>query len=263
MLVDTQIVSFAIKDSLWLPRVDGASISSIVASELLMVQGSRPSQANYYIPHPSRVTDMLLQSGKSHEDGLGSLKKWAHAFRKHSTDSMIMEFGTDYPTLVEYGSQAIAEIINSRHRQLLYASTEFMPKDRRKLIRRRFDFLLDCNVRCEALRESDVVEAFRLLSEFSAGHNVKKNFRNSWNDMLILASAMNRGSDLVTMDNELARFVAEKQESVLRMVADRTIMIAFSHNSRDRTRSVSLESKGYINTQWRVRTNALRGPKGR
>lgn len=89
-----------------------------------------------------------------------------------------------------------------------------------------------------------------LLQEFRKEHNLKENFRNSFNDMLILASAIDTSALLITEDSLLNKFAA-KQFAGAYQRQDGIATIDFSQDS-PATKRNSRESKGYINKSWQV-----------
>ncbi len=166
-----------------------------------------------------------------------------------------MDFKNQHPTLVEYGNFAVSLVINEKHTPVYSAAVNFLPKPQKKKLVDRFKFLLDHEISCIPIREDDVVTAFELLDSFKQSHNLKSNFRNSWNDLLILAATVNRGEILDTEDNELSRFVAQyfgiNVEEHMPFVR-----LSFSGESLGKDRCKS-SSKGYVNNGWAVRFRNL------
>jgi len=245
-ILDTQIISYVLKGRSGLP-LGGKTISAITANEFLMVQGSNLVRANYYIPVLSRLhfpesTDGISPTSRR----LGI----AHPFRKIVTDQVIVDFGNEHPTIVEYGNLALSLLINKQVSGIFYEAIKFLDKQQRKTIRKRFDFLLENNVKCQPLTKTSVKVAMELLQEFRKEHNLKENFRNSFNDMLILASAIATSALLITEDSLLNKF-ASKQFAGAYQRQDGIATIDFSQNLPAARRN-SREGKGYINKSWRV-----------
>jgi len=240
--LDTQVVSYAMKGK-WNELVEGCAISSIVANELFLVQGDDPANANLYIP--------LFSSRHMMGPMAPEFRRRDHPFNKLLSDSIMMDFGNEFPTIVEYNNLSMSAVINNRLDDLFAGAINHLDKDTKKTLKRRFKFLLDNDIQCIPLRESDVESAFELLSRFREKYNIKRNFRNSWNDLLILSCALGANEPLITEDKLLAEFASKhlgftptkKQDFVeLRFVTGET-------NSEKQFR----ESKGYINTGWRVK----------
>ena len=112
-IIDTQILSYVFKGRRF-NAAENAQITSITASEFLLVQGENPSKANYYPVLPALHGHMLLAPSSMRPVLLDSKK---HAERgKHRTDQIILNFGLDFPPYVEFGSLAISEMINSKRK---------------------------------------------------------------------------------------------------------------------------------------------------
>ena len=90
-----------------------------------------------------------------------------------------------------------------------------------------------------------------LLQEFSKQHNLKANFRNSLNDILILSSAIDSSATLMTEDNLLNKFAVQQYSGSYDKRSD-LVAINFDKISGSPPRK-NLESKGYINRGWQVR----------
>ncbi|MBL8830203.1 MAG: hypothetical protein JNM18_24715 [Planctomycetaceae bacterium] len=172
-----------------------------------------------------------------------------------------MDFGNEFPTVVEYNSLSIANAINEGHVDLFIAATNHFDKALRKRLASRFRFIVENEIRCTPLQPRDVEHAFTLLRQFRREHNLKKDFRNSWNDLLILSIARNAEVELITEDNELSRFASNVDGGTLSRVSD-FIQIQFPRSDQQ-SREPSRESKGYINVGWRVHFNHVQksGPE--
>jgi predicted nucleic acid-binding protein len=237
------VISYAAKGQ-FTESLNSKTISSIVANEFLLVQSESPAQANYYVPMPSPSLYRFLSSG-----GLSKLGR-RHRLSKRFTDRTVMDFGADYPTVIEFGNIALAYAINRRERLLFSGAIRSLEKAKQKTIKRRFDFLLASGVNCIPLNRGIVTLAQELLAEYTRNHNLKREFRNSWNDLLILATAISQSARLITQDNELSRFAAE-QHGALTQWDEHFAGVNF--NARDRTTELEkAESKGYINKSWSV-----------
>lgn len=181
--IDTNVASKIRKGHLSI-SVKGASISSVAVSELLLIYNGGRTTANYYVPVLSS-THLMSSLGSSKRD---------HSFPKRLTDRIVFDFGNDFKSLVEFGSNAITKIVNEKNIDILRQSTAFLEKGQQRVIRENFDFLLENEIYCVSLAPTIVEEAYRLLWRFrNSGHNLKAAFRNSWNDILILATARKCG----------------------------------------------------------------------
>jgi predicted nucleic acid-binding protein len=245
--IDTQVVSYAMKGQ-WSDPIAGSSLSSVVANEFLLAYTSNLRDARYYIPISNRKS--LLP--RLHSLARREYKKNLHARRvitRQAADKIIMEFGAEYPTILEFNSISVAKVINERNKSLFRESIEFVNRRDRQIIMQRFDFLLDSSVRCVPLSFRDVTLAFRLLNAFTRTTTVKLKFRNTWNDILVLATAKNRLGRLVTRDKILSRFAADVYGAEIRSVGS---FLEVSFDSRKEGRQRSRESKGYVNRRWQV-----------
>ena len=115
---------------------------------------------------------------------------------------------------------------------------------------RRFKFVIGAPLRCVPLCIHDVQLGFALLEHLTEGYEPKKNFQNTWNDILILATAINRAATLVTEDTLLSRFAADSFHAHTQP-REKFIAVSFPGAVTEPARG-SLESKGYVNTSWRV-----------
>jgi hypothetical protein len=245
-LLDTQLISYAFKGRRDI-SVTGRSISAITANEFLLVQSAKYAQANYYVPLLSRLNIPGSVQGDELSDWQLDV---VHPFDKRATDRVTLEFGNEFPTVVEYGNLAIAVLINKRTPSPFYAATEFLEKTRRRTICQRFDFLLQNEMNCLPLSRNAAFIGIDLLQEFRVRHNLKANFRNSLNDILALATAIDVSATLLTADILLGEFAAKHLAVDHRTQGD-VIAVDFGQGLHSSSRK-STESKGYINTGWRV-----------
>lgn len=245
-LLDTQIISYALKG---LPdlSVTGKAISAITANEFLLVQSINPAQANYYVPLLSKI------HFPESTDGIGPTSARLnrdHPFRKMITDQVRLEFGNEFPTIIEYGNLAIAMLINKRISALFDEAIKFLDKAQKKTIRRRFRFLLENEITCFPLSKNAISIGMELLQAFSTKHKLKANFRNSLNDILVFATAIDASAKLVTADALFSEFAAKHFEAHSSRQED-IITVDFREILRPAS-TRSTESKGYINKGWQV-----------
>jgi predicted nucleic acid-binding protein len=226
-ILDTNIISNVSKGHQKY-LVEGEAISSIAAIEFLEIR-----RANYYVP---------ILSAKH------MLSMTDHPYSKSTTDSVVFSFGADYPSFIEYSNLAISLAINNQNSQLFYSSIRTLSKERRKVIKDRFDFLLRHHISCIPLNQDIISNAHELLSKFKQSHNLKDDFRNSWNDLMILSTAMVSSTALVTGDTELNRFAASEYPCECKTDGD-TVILDFSIGEKREAVSKQ-DSKGYINRGW-------------
>jgi hypothetical protein len=217
-------------------KLEAGWISSIVANEFLGVQSAVPTKANYYVPLLGVYNNLVLRP--------------AHPVGKAATDAVMMDFGGEFDTLIEYGSLAIANAINAGDVSRYSAAVAFMPKPQQRILRRRFQFILDHGLKCTPLGPRSISLGQRLLREFMAQNNLKSHFRNTWNDILIASTAVCEARPLITKDSLLARFIATRYSSTHEVSAG-LITLEFPAAAPTRRRA-NRESKGYVN-RWQVR----------
>lgn len=249
-ILDTQIISYAFKNA-YDSEIRNQSISSITAKEFLLVQCSERTKANYYIPMPKK----FHLSGLS-ESSARVLRR-DHPFGKGSTDQIIIDFGHDYPPLIEFGNFALAETINLKANQVFKASIQFLEKEKRKMLIDRFKFLTQKNISCLPLNQKTVELGLDLFREFISRYNVKENFKNTINDIFILATAITSSSTLITKDSLLNRFATEYFNATLKENSG-FLLIDFGKEKILESRK-NTDSKGYINSGWRVQTRNYPG----
>ena len=257
MITDTQVLSYYFKGATALPN-ELVRISSITAAEFLLIQSREPSKANYYPILPSRFNHAGALFGLTGSTSSIFDSKRHAAQGKHRTDQLILEFGTNAPTYIEFGSVAITQIINQRHDQIYSASISHLDKKLQKKLIARFRFLLDAGISCVAVTPQVARIGMNLLGSFMDKYQTKDNKRNTINDVLILATAINSEAELVTKDNLLARFAAELM-SAPTLPQKEAIRIDFSSATAS-ARRTPLESKGFINRGWQIRERRERKP---
>jgi hypothetical protein len=234
---DTQIISYDFKDQ-WPDGCESGFISSITGLEFLLVQSTKPTQAHYYVPLPKRLA--------IHPGIVPAARD--HPFSKNSTDQILVEFAGEFPAYVEFSNLALSQVINDNLREIFYAATDFLPKDKRKVVRSRFAYLVSRHISCIPLSQASLANALELLDRFSARFNPKAHFRNTFNDILILATARNNSAELITSDSTLSRFASRIYEVPIAGVCDR-VLLDFSQVAAAVPKR-SRESKGYINRGW-------------
>ena len=106
------------------------------------------------------------------------------------------------------------------------------------------------NITCMPLTRVSVASAFNLLREFTKGHNLKKDFRNSLNDILILTTAIESSAKLNTEDSELSKFASQSYAGQYQKGSEFTT-IDFSQIT-PAPHHKNKESKGYVNNGWRA-----------
>jgi hypothetical protein len=239
MFIDTNVVSYVKRGCLGV-SIRGARISSVSASELLLVYGDKRTAANYYVPLLSRW----------HEFSVG--RRRDHPFSKAATDQIVFSFGKDYESFIEFGSLAIAKVVNDKNVELLQRSIQFLDKSVQKCVREDFEVLIAKEIECIPLNPQTIEIGYRLLDSFtSSGEKFKTTLRNTWNDLLILAAAWAHNEELYSKDNQLNRFAASSF-GVCNEVAGGFLKVRFPEVEGSPRRRAAAETKGYINRGWRA-----------
>ncbi|WP_168187794.1 hypothetical protein [Vibrio diabolicus] len=248
MIYDTQIISYCYSGHWEKKKASGADISSVTASEFLLFHTRENSKADYYVISPLGRRHMQLQF-EYHNRGNVTNSKWAKMGAKR-TDSIVIDLNNDFESYRMFGNYAISEIINNKSMSAFQMSIAHLYKNKQKMLKKKMEFLLDNNVTCHSLNSSDCESAMALLSEFVKTIQVKDNIKNTVNDLLILATAMNKGVDLVTEDKVLSQFASEHYNAV---IVDKSDSLIVSFPEKEETQKIiRSESKGYINRGWQV-----------
>jgi hypothetical protein len=248
-LYDTQIVSYSWKHVPGFSCVDGG-ISSVVANEFLNMHAADKMSAKYYVPIANnRLLNRILIASDAKRLKLS--KEGESYFPKGSTDKILYYFGSDFESFYDFNNYAIARTINDRKIQLFRKSIDSLDKRHRRIIMRKFEFILDSRIVCFPVTKSDIDGAYDILYKFIRFHAVKENFRNTWNDMMILSSAIERKAALISKDSLLNRFSATAVGIEPHLVGEQLKLdfTKFMNSKKRYTR----DSKGYINRGWRAK----------
>ena len=247
-IVDTQILSYRFKDVENNIHAQNSAISSITANEFLLAQPRDLQYPDYYVLHPVIYSHLMYSElGFSGLSDRFSNTKWAKR-GKQRTDQVIIDFGNQFPPYQEFGNEAISEIINGKLWEIYKLSISHLPKQKQKYLKKRLKYILDNDYHCYPLNKSAIERALNLFSQFTVDYNCKGNIRNTINDILILATAIEREKKLLTRDSLLNRFTAERYDASIHKEKDK-LLIDFSGKLTS-GRQKNTESKGYINRGW-------------
>jgi len=235
-------------------------ISSITAAEFLLIQSMKHNRANYYPILPARLRHPLA-TNFPHSQGRASHNLFDSrrlaAFGKRRTDQLLLNLGPNFPTYVEFGGVAITQLINNKHEALFMASISHLSKPEQKKLLAKFRFLLKQSVSCVAVTPAVASIGLNLLDQFLDRYQPKENKRNTVNDALVLATAIQHSSRLLTEDKLLSRFAAEVVAAPIESQGA-LLKVDFSQPAvNDRRRP--LESKGYVNRGWQVLERQTKG----
>lgn len=251
MITDTQVLSYYHKGALSVP-VESVRISSITAAEFLLIQSqTHHNKANYYPILPARLRHHGAGVGAAEAPLRMDFDSRRHAaLGKHRTDQLILNFGPNVPAYVEFGGIAITQLINERHEQLYMSSIAHLDKILQKKLRDKFRFLLEIGVTCVAVTTTVATVAINLLMQFLDKYQAKQNTRNTLNDLLVLATAIEGTSTLLTEDSLLRRFAAEVMGATCNEQLGHLLLDFSTAEASERRRP--LESKGYVNRGWQI-----------
>ncbi|MGW1976679.1 PIN domain-containing protein [Streptomyces sp. NPDC001889] len=239
IVVDTQIVSYAMKDP-HRPLPDNAVIPSTVAQELFLMQDQHSGRPRFFLPALGKHS--LLRGLNGHWD-----RPTNRPLFKQSADRIMMDFAGDFDPVLERSHLGVSSVLAQRERDTFRLATRHLPKHDRDVLLRRFDFLLQHPLDLRPLHDTHITSALELLSRLTrSGGNTKHQFRNTLNDMLILAVALTEGA-LLTQDKELAR-VAGDYFTDTGQNGDTYLLEQPRAEQKDR--KPLRESKGYVNRGW-------------
>lgn len=250
MLLDTQILSYAYKGRAI--AIDGAKISSVTAHEFFEIydRGSL-TRFRYYIKYLRGHYHSARPRSSPAEEKTGRLER------------IYLDFGSDHPKVIEFNSHATAAIINDRNIPAFAGVTSTLSRRRKKKLRSQFAFLCNQRIACIPLQAATAELGAQLLWKFSQTNNIKAGdegkFRNSINDMMILATAITAREQLRTDDKLLAQFAATLPHAQLKELDADMVEITFRQDSVTDAFHAQ-ESKGYVNRGWRIATDLRRTP---
>lgn len=249
-LVDTQIISYGMARS-WNSDPGNIAITSVVAQELLLVQSGRSNGNNYYVPFlwPRELMYRRRTAPRVRPRG----PRWAG---KAHTDRLVLDFSSDYPSVVEHSHAAIAEALNTRNYQHILQRAHVLGDARFRVVVKRVRYLRQHGVTCEPLTKDSAEIAMDLFAEFVRRNTPKSNVRNTLNDLLSYAVALDNGLILETEDRALAEFMNFYTGAHVEESYGQAVRIKFEGLQR----RAAGESKRYINS-WQVRASRIATPR--
>jgi len=238
-LTDTPILSYYFKGRLPL-REERVVISSVSAAEFLLVHSSERIKPNYY---PFRTMGLRMH---------GHLQ-WAQMPRQRIrllTDEILVNTTPSHGAYALYGSEALSQLINDRDDASFAFCIRNLARHQQRVLRARFGFLTTHRIRVLPLTREIARDIPDLLAKFLEHNQPKADFRNTLNDLLILATAMNRSATLLTEDRVLEAFATRIHKVVANPIGGSLVLLNFDNTSNPPSRNKT-ESKGYINTRLR------------
>ena len=246
--IDTQIISYKYKNNTeyYNQSIEGKMISSIVALEFLGIMKPNENKAKFY-PIITSIKHTFLSSllvyDKAHVDMLG----------KSSTDRLIIDFNGEFDSIIVYSNEAISYILNHKSIDVLLSFAKLsLNKEEFKSFRKRVNYLIDNNLTVVPVNKDIVIRMKSIYEHIKKEYNVKeKNYRNSFMDLLILATALEHGMELLTCDKELNKAL-KKSCDFLRIdyYSDEIMRIGYK-DDKEKNKHKN-DNKGYINNSWRI-----------
>lgn len=247
LILDTQIISYCYSGH-WKPeKAKSAEISAVTAAEFLLFHTRENGNVDYYVINPERYGSGHSTSLISAYSEYAGNLKWAKMGARR-TDSIIIDFSSEFQPYRIFGNYSITSIINERNIEAFKLSTSHLDKGRQKNLKKKIEFIFDNNIFCHSLNEKCCDIALELFFKFKKNITPKDNIKNTVNDLLILSTAVDRKMPILTMDKVLGRFAAQEYSGEI-LTDSEVITIDFSIEE-DSKHSRNRESKGYINWGW-------------
>lgn len=247
MILDTQIISYCYSGHWNSEIVQSSAISAVSAAEFLLFHTRESGKVDYYVINPERYGNRhsaeLIETYSEHAGNL----RWAKMGARR-TDSIIIDFSSDFQPYRIFGNTSITSIINEKNLEAFKISILHLDKSKQKKLKRKIEFLFDNDITCHNLNENSCDVALNLFTKFQKHITPKDNIKNTINDLLILSTAIDRSMPILTMDKVLSEFASKEYSGQISTGPD-TIIVDFSKQELDKIQAPR-ESKGYINRGW-------------
>jgi hypothetical protein len=224
MIFDTQLLSAAFRLNGGLDIRDAVT-SSVSLGELFGMYYTEPRSRRTY-----QDVKLFIPNFKSimPEPLRGS---WHPRVFKRSSGRIEFYFRDEYPTVFEYNSLGLAAAVNNACFDAISLAIEPLSRREKQRIRSIWSFLVDNRVSCKPLGASIASQAMNLVSFAGARYTFKPNFRNSLNDLIVFATALQHCLEVTTADKLLARIVAE-YAGVSTVETDDVVRLSFAGAQR-------------------------------
>lgn len=244
--IDTQILSYKFKNNkeFFDGDINGSYISSIVALEFLGIMVKNENKAKMYPVklkgfHPG-VPIVLEHSKKGFE------------FGKNNTDKLIIDFNGKYDSIVLYSNEAISYLINEKCLDiLLFFAQNSLDKEDYKMFRDRVQFLISNNITVVPITQEIIIRMQCIYEDIEKEYNIKDNYRNSFMDLLILSTAIEKKGRLISKDKELNR-VLKKCCNYLDVSKYAEEISSIDYHDNYEEKDEKNGNKGYVNNSWRM-----------
>lgn len=245
--IDTNILYYKFSNKKLPIQIKGRNIVSINALEFLKnIDKEHNNRARYHIPLALLGHVLMYRE---------YIKERNRPFPKHVCDSIKFDFKQDFESYALFNNETITNVINSEMKELFRHSISFMNKEEFKELKSKFWFLIENEVTCHFISDADIELSYELLDSFLKKHMIKKDFKNSWNDLLILSKVINSGGNLISTDKLLNHFAAKEFAASVKRNYDFFEFRFPTTNAKSGNKLTKFESKGYINKGWAYRIN--------
>lgn len=244
--IDTQIISYKFKNNreLFDGDIKGRQISSIVALEFLGIMMKNENKAKMY--------PIKLKGFHSSMPLILEHRKKGFELGRKSTDKLIIDFNNEFDSIVIYSNEAISYLINQKDIDaLLLFAKNALDKDEFKRFRERAQFLIDNEITVVPVTQEIVIRMQCIYEDIKNEYNVKDNYRNSFMDLLILATAIEKKEMLISKDNELNKALIKCCE-YLNISTNINGISSIEYCYKPIEKVGKNDNKGYINNSWRI-----------
>lgn len=244
--VDTQIISYKYKKNaeLFDGDIKGLQISSIVALEFLGIMVKNENRAKMYPFNLNSFHTCMPLIFKDSKRGL--------EFGKKITDKLIIDFNGEFDSIVIYSNETISNLINTQNLEtLLLFAKNSLNKNDFKYFKERAQFLIDNEITVVPVTQKIISKMQCIYQDIKSKYNVKNNYRNSFMDLIIVATALEKKEQLISGDNELNK-VLKKCCQYLTISTSETGISTIDCYDKYTKKNVNADNKGYINNSWHI-----------
>lgn len=125
-----------------------------------------------------------------------------------------------------------------------------MDKEDFKRFREKAQFLVNNEITVIPVTQEIIIKMQAIYEDIKKEYNVKDNYRNSFMDLLILATAVEKKETIITKDTELNK-VLKKCCGYLNISTDEKGISSIDYYDKYTGKPVK-NNKGYINNSWRI-----------
>ncbi|WP_040801928.1 hypothetical protein [Nocardia higoensis] len=256
ILLDTNYLSKWQQGGIDRPGQDKLAVSTTALQELYGMQATTGWGYRYLLPRMSGARRAARVSSPADLERHRSRIQQGVAW-KNTTDRLVVDFPVElsrygFVTTYEKSHHALAELQTAGATDILHTvATWAVGRDIGRIVEERSEFVARAGIEPIPLTERDIDTAVALLRDFLAtGNNLKRHRRNSFNDLLILATALRRGMGLATDDRLLLELALRAGLTETDEVEGFTTLAPAVRYDPPRG---SGESKRYVNAAWRSR----------